>query len=159
MLYKTGAIFMIALFLAGCSESDKADKKTEVQNPEPALDVREIKRWYKPELISIGQPLFQQNCAVCHGKQAEGVIHPWNQKLPGGTYPPPPLNGSAHAWHHPLKALVFTVSNGGAPVGGQMPAFKDKLSQEEQLAIIAYFQDFWSDKVYQAWLDRGGLKI
>ena len=32
-----------------------------------------------------------------------------------------------------------------------MPAFGDSLSQEEKLAIIAYFQNFWDDETYSIW--------
>lgn len=39
-----------------------------------------------------------------------------------------------------------------------MPGFKDKLKDEEKLAVISYFQSLWTDEIYNAWLTRGGLK-
>jgi mono/diheme cytochrome c family protein len=115
-------------------------------------------RWYSNTDIQTGQKIFTNNCAVCHGDKAQGLTKDWKQTLADGTYPAPPLNGSAHAWHHPMKILLRTTQNGGIPLGGTMPGFKDKLSQPEQLAAIAYFQSLWPDKTYQAWLERGGLK-
>jgi hypothetical protein len=31
------------------------------------------------------------------------------------------------------------------------------LSNEEKLAAVAYFQDFWDEEIYLSWVDRGGL--
>lgn len=135
----------LLLFFAGCS----ADQTAKVEHSE---------RWYTSEDVKVGQKVFLQNCAVCHGNQAQGLVADWKQTLADGSYPAPPLNGTAHAWHHPLKILLRTTQNGGVPLGGKMPGFKDKLSQSEQLAAIAYFQSFWPDKVYQAWLELDGLK-
>lgn len=114
-------------------------------------------RWYTPQQVAQGQVLFQQNCAACHGDKAEGLTGNWNQPGADGSYPPPPLNGSAHAWHHPLSALQYTIREGGIKMGGKMPGFGDKLTPDEQEAIIAYFQSLWSDTIYSAWLSRGGL--
>jgi len=115
-------------------------------------------RWYSHQDVQKGQQVFTQYCASCHGDKAQGVVKDWRAELPNGKYPAPPLNGSAHAWHHRLKALDGTIQRGGIPIGGTMPAFKDKLTRHERLQAIAYFQSFWSDKIYQAWLKRGGLK-
>lgn len=144
-------ILLITVGLSACSEPDSTTDKT------ATVDAK-LERWYSLEHVKAGKPLFQQHCAVCHGQQAQGVTHPWNKPLADGSYPPPPLNGTAHAWHHPLKALVFTISKGGKPVGGAMPSFEDKLTLEQQASIVAYFQSYWSDTIYQAWLNRGGFK-
>ena len=50
----------------------------------------------------------------------------------------------------------MTVRKGGAPVGGVMPPFGDKLSAEQIDAAIAFFQEQWSDRIYGAWLERNG---
>lgn len=149
-MLKYSLLLLATLLLSACSNSEQASSQTTTNKP--SLD-----RWYSQADIQTGQQVFTQNCAVCHGKQAEGIIHPWNQTLADGRYPPPPLNGSAHAWHHPLKGLLTTIHHGGKPIGGKMPGFKDKLNIQQQLAAIAYFQSLWNDEIYQAWLDRGGL--
>jgi thiol:disulfide interchange protein DsbC len=110
-------------------------------------------RWYSDQLAQLGQQLFTQNCASCHGANAESTPD-WRKKGPDGKYPPPPLNGSAHAWHHPLDMLRGTVREGGARIGGTMPPFKEKFSATEIDAVIAFFQSKWSDDIYGRWQQR-----
>lgn len=105
---------------------------------------------------TLGGKLFQRHCAVCHGVSAEG--HPqWQTPDSNGNYPPPPLNGSAHAWHHPKKVLMETVRDGTAKLGGKMPAWSTVLSDQEIDAIIYWFQAYWPDDIYAAWLDMDRL--
>lgn len=138
-------IIPLLLLLSGCSDGQKLNSDLS-------------QRWYSNADIQTGQKIFANDCAVCHGDKAQGLTKDWKQTLADGTYSAPPLNGSAHAWHHPMKILLRTTQNGGVPLGGTMPGFKNKLSQSEQLAAIAYFQNFWSDEIYQIWLERGGLE-
>ena len=113
-------------------------------------------RWYNEDQVKLGKTVFQKNCADCHGMNAEGTKE-WKTPLPDGSYPPPPLNGSAHAWHHSMSMIKRTIDYGGIPMGGKMPGFKDKLSDKEKNAAIAYFQSFWDNEKYEAWMERGGL--
>ena len=110
-------------------------------------------RWFNQDIVNYGDSLFQQNCAVCHGVNAEGTKE-WKKRDENGNYPPPPLDGSAHAWHHSIPQLVRSIKEGGIKLGGVMPAFGDKLSNEEVLAMIAFFQSKWSDEVYKVWHDQ-----
>lgn len=136
------ASLLALIVLVGCTQ-DSPDK------PVPG-------RWYTPNQLALGKTIFINNCAVCHGANAESIPN-WQESLADGSYPPPPLNGSAHAWHHSLSALIRTIENGGVAIGGKMPPFKKILSKKEQLAAIAFFQSFWDDRVYQAWDKNGGL--
>ena len=113
-------------------------------------------RWYTQKQVVQGKKLFLANCAVCHGKVAQKTVN-WKKTLADGSYPPPPLNGTAHAWHHPKSMLKEIVANGGTLYGGKMPPFKDILSENERDSVIAFFQNFWSDKIYSAWKKNGGL--
>lgn len=118
-------------------------------------------RWYRTDQVATGAPLFQTHCAECHGANAEGTPT-WRETGPDGKYPPSPLNGTAHAWHHPLSILRRTVQVGGVPLGGSMPAFGDKLNQQEIDSILAWVQSHWSDEIYAMWSERnahssGGL--
>ncbi|MFN3162747.1 MAG: c-type cytochrome [Pseudohongiellaceae bacterium] len=114
-------------------------------------------RWYSQAQVESGAGIFQQHCASCHGREAEGLVADWRARQADGSLPPPPLNGSAHAWHHPLPVLLQVINDGGAPYGGKMPAFAEQLSATEKRAAIAYFQDFWDDEIYQQWLQMGGI--
>ncbi len=109
-----------------------------------------VERWYKPAYVAAGEQLFKENCAACHGSNAQGAEN-WQRPDAEGHFPPPPLNGTAHAWHHPLKALYQTIMRGSPDGSGRMPAWQGKLSQGEALAIIAWFQSLWSDEIYAAW--------
>ncbi len=113
----------------------------------------ENERWYSDEQVLQGERLFRQNCASCHGQNAEATAD-WKKADANGNYPPPPLNGTAHAWHHDLDLLRRTVREGGAKLGGQMPAFEEVLDAGEIDNVIAYFQSKWPDDLYQRWAGR-----
>jgi thiol:disulfide interchange protein DsbC len=113
----------------------------------------ETDRWYSDEQVAAGKKLFQQNCAACHGQNAEATPD-WKKTDANGNYPPPPLNGSAHAWHHDLDLLRRTIRVGGAKLGGQMPAFEGQLNPWEIDSVIAFFQSQWPDEIYQRWAGR-----
>jgi len=103
--------------------------------------------------IHRGAQLFAQNCARCHGDKAEGAP---NWHIPGadGKFPPPPLNGTAHTWHHPRAALAMQIRNGSKKIGGNMPAFGDKLAEQDISAVIDFLSSRWPDPIYEAWRRR-----
>ena len=83
----------------------------------------------------------------------------WREKLADGSYPSPPLNGTAHTWHHSPKQLLWTINNGGTLIGGKMPAFKDILKEEEKTAVLDYLFSLWSDKIKKLYNERFGTNI
>ena len=111
-----------------------------------------------PRLVAAGEKLFRRNCAVCHGWNAEGTVANWSEPGVDGKMPPPPLNGTAHTWHHPRSGLMLAIRQGTVRIGGNMPAWKDKLNDTQISAIIDYLISLWPEEVYQAWLKRGGYK-
>lgn len=115
-----------------------------------ALDANAEQRWYKPEHAEIGRQLFDAHCASCHGTGATGA-EDWQKRAANGLMRAPPLNGTAHAWHHPLVDLYGQIMRGSPAGVGDMPAFQGSLSQGEALATIAYFQSLWPDEIYDAW--------
>ncbi|HET8905100.1 MAG TPA: cytochrome c [Saccharospirillum sp.] len=151
-------IWVIAavLSLAACTEnqepplnaSDTIDASS--LSLEPKADTG---RWYTQEEVTRGNEVFAENCAGCHGQNAESTPN-WKTVAANGQYPPPPLNGTAHAWHHPLDVLKMVIEQGGEPVGGVMPAWGDRLSDRQIIDVIASFQSYWPDDVYQRWLER-----
>jgi thiol:disulfide interchange protein DsbC len=118
-----------------------------------AIPVQAESRWYDQTSVNQGASLFKQNCASCHGQNAEATIN-WKEIDANGNYSPPPLNGTAHAWHHSKDLLKRTILEGGINMGGVMPGFKDKLSDTEIDAVISYFQSKWPDQVYSNWAKR-----
>ena len=134
--------------LAGCDAPPPA--------PVPETTDPETGRWYRVSQVEAGRKVFADHCAVCHGDEAQGLAADWRVRLADGSFPPPPLNGTAHAWHHPLSVLLQTIDEGGIPLGGKMPPFGSVLTQAEKLAAIAYFQHFWDGQTYADWLAMGG---
>ena len=138
-------IAVLSLSMMACSD-DQKDSTDSLQAgtlPVRTMDFTQITR---------GGKLFQENCAKCHGKQAQGAPD-WQKMDANGKFPPPPLNGTAHAWHHPRAVLVDTIIKGTVKQGGNMPAWKDRLSEEQINDIIAWFQSKWSDEIYSAWYE------
>jgi thiol:disulfide interchange protein DsbC len=117
------------------------------------VNAQALDRWYDQASVQQGDQLFQQYCAVCHKPNAEGTAD-WKKTDANGKLPPPPLNGSAHAWHHDLKSLRLSIREGGIKLGGTMPPFKDQLNNDQIDALIAYFQSKWPDDLYHKWADR-----
>ena len=111
----------------------------------------ETNRWYTQAQVEIGKAVFIENCALCHGKQAQADDN-WRVANEDGSYPAPPLNGSAHAWHHPFLMLKDTIEHGVNQ--GAMPAWKDKLNNQQIEATIAWFVSHWPEKIYEAWRKR-----
>ncbi|HEC16393.1 MAG TPA: cytochrome c [Sedimenticola sp.] len=109
-----------------------------------------MKRWYTPEQVAQGKALFARHCSECHGKNAASTPE-WRKPGPDGHFPPPPLNGTAHTWHHPLPLLRRTIREGGIRLGGKMPGFQEKLSAAQIDAVIAWFQSLWPDNIYALW--------
>jgi len=118
-----------------------------------SFNIAAAERWFNQDVVDYGAGLFQQNCAICHGVNAEGTKE-WNKTDVNGNYPPPPLNGNAHAWHHSIPQLARSIKEGGIKLGGVMPPFGDKFTDQDVLAVIAYFQSKWPDEVYKVWHDR-----
>lgn len=113
-------------------------------------------RWFTPEQVAAGKPLYATYCAGCHGDQGQGGAN-WDRPKADGSYPPQPLNGSGHSWHHSLASLEKTIAQGGTHPGATMPGFAEVLNKQQRLEVIAAFQSFWSDQIYANWLFRGGL--
>lgn len=134
---------MVVGVLAGCTPEDKP--------PAAAEKVPAVNRNVERALVVRGAELYKQHCANCHGARAEGAPN-WQRPGPDGKYPAPPLDGSGHAWHHPRTALEQTIRSGTLKLGGSMPAWKDKLTDDDIEAAIAWMQSLWPEEIYRAWL-------
>ena len=139
---------LVAIFLVACS--DKENKGESKSASTSKIDGR----WYSKAQLIRGKTVFKANCAVCHGDKGQGLTENWKAVQADGKFPPPPINGSAHAWHHTKALLLRTVNEGGIALGGAMPPFKDKLSAVEKEAVIAYVTSLWPEKTYKIWASR-----
>ena len=104
--------------------------------------------------LLMGERLYQENCASCHGANLEGQPD-WRSRLPNGMLPAPPHDASGHTWHHTDRVLVDIVKRGTAAIVGNgyesdMPGFGEVLTDEEITAIIDYIKSTWPDQVRAA---------
>ena len=139
-------VLFISIFLLSCSEESKEIEPLSAKE-------KVVKRNVDPVQYSQGARLYQLNCAQCHGLNAEGAKN-WRQPDENGKNPAPPLNGTGHTWHHSTKALFNVIRNGTGKIGGNMPAWKDKLSEHEIKLILTWATAQWSDEIYTAWYNR-----
>ncbi len=114
----------------------------------------QIARFSDEEVIARGKRVYDANCLACHGVDAGGITEDWHIPDAQGRYPPPPLNGTAHTWHHPIQALAHVIREGTQKQGGSMPAWKDRLTDEDVFSVIMYLSSLWPDEIYQAWAER-----
>jgi mono/diheme cytochrome c family protein len=89
-----------------------------------------------PEMVREGAALYGQQCAACHGPRGFG------DGQAGRGLNPPPAN-LALTIRMPMASdefLLWTISDGGAPFGTGMPAFKDVLSAGEIWRIVTFMR-------------------
>jgi S-disulfanyl-L-cysteine oxidoreductase SoxD len=101
--------------------------------------------------VARGQELYRTACSSCHGVYLEGQAN-WRERGPDGLLPAPPHDPSGHTWHHPDEVLFDLTKFGVLPYAGPdyrsaMPAFEDKLSDEDILAILSYIKSTWPAEV------------
>lgn len=154
-MYRRAVPIMLVLILSACgsSQSSSTAPAEDGRSAESERAISPPARWYTTAHVNYGAGVFRDNCAQCHGIDGEGAPG-WRQVGPDGKFLPPPLNGTGHAWHHPLRMLFHVIKNGSPGGQGNMPPWKDKLSDEEILAVVAWFQSRWPDEVYAAWWRR-----
>ena len=145
--------FIVPLCLMATSTSTIATERNPVP-PAPPLP-KDAPPRPKADLATVlrGGKIFRKNCAACHGPLGQGRPG-WYKPDANGKYPPPPLNGTGHTWHHSTKILKEIISNGTGRLGGNMPAWKDKLSDKEIDAVLEWIKAQWPDNVYAACKER-----
>lgn len=134
----------VAILVSGCEQR---------QASAPAVPAAAaVTRVSDLAVLARGRELFQAHCATCHGARAEGALQ-WQRADAQGKYPPPPLDGTGHAWHHPSAGLKQVINQGTQKIGSNMPAWGNRLSDQDIEAIIAWFQSLWPPEIHQAWAE------
>lgn len=111
-------------------------------------------RRYNPKIdptdlvqVERGRRIYAEACASCHGAELQGQPN-WQQALPNGRYPAPPLNGDGRLWRLSDRMSFAIVKQGAAayPWGRKtdMPAFDKVLDDEQIAAALAYVESNWS---------------
>ncbi len=85
-----------------------------------------------------GRDLYQASCQTCHGGATGGKLRDI----------PPPHNANGHTWHHADQQLTDMTLNGisFSLEEQKMPAFRDKLTEDDVKAILAYIKTWWTEE-------------
>jgi len=135
LLVLLAAVALIWLFVGG----DEAGNRASVS--------------YMPD-IELGETLYANSCAACHGANLEGQAN-WRSPGPDGRLPAPPHDENGHTWHHGDQLLFDYVKLGGEAVMAQlgmefdsgMPAFGDQLTDNEINNVLGYIKSTWPDRI------------
>ncbi|GMR08427.1 MAG: hypothetical protein BMS9Abin26_1432 [Gammaproteobacteria bacterium] len=92
-----------------------------------------------------GKTLFKANCQKCHGINGVGENYS-KESLANRKYRmAPPLDYSAHGWHHADVDIMKTILN-GAPENKRMIAWKKTLSEKDVSDLLAYIRSLWDKR-------------
>lgn len=101
-----------------------------------------------PQEVALGEGIYGQYCASCHGADLKGEPN-WKERKADGTLPAPPHDETGHTWHHDDQLLLAYIRLGGAAlfkdqkVKSAMPGFADTLSEAEIRAVLAFIKSRW----------------
>lgn len=103
--------------------------------------------------VAHGDRIYQRICSNCHGRELDGQLG-WQQPMKDGTRLAPAHNTDGETWRHADKILFEIVKFGGAylkPDGGtsRMPAFEEKITDDEIWAVIAFIKSSWPTDVQE----------
>jgi cytochrome c len=102
-------------------------------------------------LVSLGQKIYLQNCASCHGVKLEGQKN-WQTRDDEGYLLAPPHDETGHTWHHTDEYLFLMTKYGiekiiGKKYPNNMPAYEDILSDKEIIAVLSFIKSSWPKKI------------
>lgn len=140
-LHPLGACFLSLIIIACGSPFSVGSSVTQAVAPLPSID---------PGQAARGRQLYVQECASCHGTEAEGAPR-WRQPDAAGNLPPPPHDDAGHTWRHSDRELTDIIRDGlrdrfNKSPDLTMPAYRDKLTAQEIAELITYFKSLWSDE-------------
>ncbi len=106
--------------------------------------------------LRVGEVLYADNCAVCHGADLEGQEN-WQSTGKDGLLPAPPHDETGHTWHHADQILFeYTKLGGRALMAAQgmefdsgMPGFGDQLSDQEIWNVLGYIKSTWPERIQE----------
>ncbi len=96
-----------------------------------------------PALVAKGEALFRENCVACHGERGVGERPEDMYGKDDFGFVAPPLDNSAHGWHHSDQGLVKSILD-GSDRNERMISWKDTLSREDAESLVAYIKSLWN---------------
>ena len=102
--------------------------------------------------VAVGETVYRDHCASCHGANLEGQPD-WKTRKPDGRFPAPPHDETGHTWHHSDETLFGLTKLGLKPplvpagYESDMPAFGSILTDEQIWAVLAFIKSKWPEKI------------
>ena len=103
------------------------------------------------DIAGLGKNVYAENCASCHGIALEGQAN-WRQRDADGYLLAPPHDETGHTWHHSDSYLFLMTKYGieemiGKSYPNNMPAYKNKLTDDEIITALSYIKSTWSGRI------------
>ena len=125
------------------------------------LGSQAYRRRGRPIAAKEGKALYRSYCASCHGRNLQGQPL-WQLLDDYAGRRAPAYDESGHTWQHPDED-IFHMSKYGrfasepADAVSSMPGFKDVLTDDQILAVVAFIKARWplGLRVSQAMLNPG----
>lgn len=139
-------IFVILLVVGCQSQSVSPTASISSDNSNTALPLLDV------DEIALGQMVYVEHCASCHGANLEGEEN-WKMPNEDGSFKAPPHDKTGHTWHHADSLLLDSMRAGGARLTGtmagksNMPAFGEILTEAEMKAVLTYIKSTWPDNI------------
>lgn len=105
------------------------------------------------EVVQLGQQIYADNCASCHGVSLEGQTPNWRSPGPDGKLPAPPHDQTGHTWHHTDELLFKLTKYGLAKAANlenyesNMPIYDGVLTDEEIIAVLSFIKSTWPEDI------------
>ncbi len=94
-----------------------------------------------------GEKLFNEKCQSCHGIAGIGETYTIEALTNRDYLMAPPLDESAHAWHHTDEALMKTILEGSSRQS-RMPAWGDLgVTKADASHLVAYIKSLWGERI------------
>ena len=137
-LFAAGVLLVGGTIFYFSSPLDKAEADISLQHKDHAV-------------VNLGKSIYAENCASCHGVVLEGQAN-WRQRDAEGYLPAPPHDETGHTWHHPDSYLFLMTKYGiekmiGKSYPNNMPAYEDKLTDDDIIAALYYIKSTWSGRI------------
>jgi mono/diheme cytochrome c family protein len=113
-----------AVVLYSFSDWSAPAKAKKLQNPVPTT----------PEAIGAGMMIYMEHCQKCHGENGDGK----GPKAADLSIAPQDFTNAQEMSHITDGEFFWQISEGHRP----MPAFKDKLPEEERWQVVDYIRTF-----------------
>lgn len=90
-----------------------------------------------------GRKLYDENCQACHGVRGVGERPKDMYARDEYGFVAPPLDNSAHGWHHSDEGIIETILKGSSR-NKRMIAWQGTLSRQDAWDIVAYLKSIWT---------------